>query len=282
MLIDSHCHLTFSGFGDFLKPRLAGKTLGYYSVDLLVDRASQTGVKCLLNIGTHLSDVEDHTAISEKFSNVFRSIGIHPEYAREHYEKFSFDEMREIFRKYCDLNKTVAIGEIGLDYYVNRDKISDTKEQKKIFSFQLELAEEFCLPVVIHTREAWRDTMEILEAHPKVKGVIHCFSGEKKFAERVLKTSFYFGIGGTLTFKKNTILQEAVRDILPLDKILLETDSPFLAPVPFRGKVNEPAFVAYVAEKVSELKGISVAQVSDSTGRNFFNLFKKANFSEFF
>ncbi len=278
MLIDSHCHLAFSGFDGFLKPRLAGKTPEYYSVDLLVDRAFRAGVRCMLNIGTHLSDVEGHTAISEKFSNVFRSIGIHPEYAKEHYEKFSFNEMRKIFRKYCSLNKTVAIGEIGLDYYVNRDKISDQKEQKEIFSFQLEMAEEFDLPVVIHSREAWADTMEILEAHPNVRGVIHCFSGEKEFAERVLKTSYYFGIGGTLTFKKNVILQEAVRDILPLDRILLETDSPFLAPVPFRGKINEPAFVAYVAEKVSEIKNISVDEIGDRTGGNFFKLFKKAKF----
>ena len=189
MLIDSHCHLAFSGFDDFLKPRLAGKTPEYYSVDLLVNRAFRAGVRCMLNIGTHLSDVEGHTAISEKFSNVFRSIGIHPEYAKEHYEKFSFYEMRKIFRKYCSLNKTVAIGEIGLDYYVNRDKISDQKEQKEIFSFQLEMAEEFDLPVVIHSREAWADTMEILEAHPKVRGVIHCFSGEEEFAERILKTA---------------------------------------------------------------------------------------------
>ena len=274
MLVDSHCHLAFSGFDDFLKSRLAGRTPEYYSVDLLVERAFQTGVKCMLNIGTHLSDVEGHTKISEKFSNVFRSVGIHPEYAKEHCEKFSFGEMREIFRKYCDLNKTVAIGEIGLDYYVSSDK----DEQKKIFHFQLELAEEFDLPVVIHSREAWQDTMEILKAHPTVTGVIHCFSGEKEFAERVLKTSFFFGIGGTLTFKKNVILQEAVSDILPLDRILLETDSPFLAPVPFRGKVNEPAFVACVAEKVSEIKNIYVDEVVDCTGENFFKLFKKAKF----
>ena len=272
MLIDSHCHLSFSGFDSFLISRLADKTPEYYSVDLLVDRAVRAGVRYMINIGTHLSDVEQIAKISEKFPNVFRSIGIHPEYAKEHSEKFSFNDMRRIFRKHCEKVNTVAIGEIGLDYY-----LSDAKEdQKKIFHFQLELAEEFELPVSIHSREAWSDTMEILEDHPKVTGVIHCFSGEKEFAERVLKTSFYLGIGGTLTFKKNSILQETVRD-LPIDRILLETDAPFLAPVPFRGKVNEPAFVIHVAEKVSELKNIPQKEIEVATSKNFSKLFKKAN-----
>ena len=275
MLIDSHCHLSFSGFDKFLKARLADKTLECYSMDLLVDRAVRAGVEYMVNVGTHLSDVDELAKISEKFPNVFRSIGIHPEYAQEHYEKFSFNEMRRVFKEHCEKEKTVAIGEIGLDYH-----LSDAKEeQKKIFHFQLEIAEEFELPVSIHTREAWQDTMEILEDHPKVRGVIHCFSGEKEFAERVLKTSFYFGIGGTLTFKKNTVLQDAVRD-LTLDRILLETDAPFLAPVPFRGKVNEPAFVPCIAEKISEIKNISVKEVADVTSDNFLGLFKKAEISE--
>ena len=275
MLIDSHCHLSFSGFDNFLKARLADKTLEYYSVDLLVDRASKAGVEYMVNIGTHLSDANEHAEISEKFPNVFRSIGIHPEYAKEHYEKFSFDEMRRIFREHCEKEKTVAIGEIGLDYY-----LSDAKdEQKKVFHFQLEIAEEFGLPVSIHTREAWQDTMEILEDHPKVRGVIHCFSGEKEFAERVLKTSFCFGIGGTLTFKKNTVLQDTVRD-LPLERILLETDAPFLAPVPLRGKINEPAFIPHIAEKISEIKNISVKEVADVTTDNFLGLFNKAKIPE--
>ncbi len=275
MLVDSHCHLSFSGFDSFLKSRLADKTLEYYSVDLLVDRAVRAGVKYMVNIGTHLSDVEHIAKISEKFPNVFRSIGIHPEYAKEHYEKFSFDEMRRIFREHCEKEKTVAIGEIGLDYY-----LSDARdEQKKIFHFQLEIAEEFELPVSIHTREAWQDTMEILKDHPKVRGVIHCFSGEKEFAEKVLKASFCFGIGGTLTFKNNIVLQDAVKN-LPLDSILLETDAPFLAPVPFRGRINEPAFVTRVAEKISEIKDISVKEVENITSDNFFGLFRKVKIPE--
>ena len=275
MLIDSHCHLSFSGFDSFFKPRLVDKTPEYYSVNLLVSRALEAGVEYMVNIGTHLSDVDNLAEISEKFSNVFRSVGIHPEYAKEHCDKFSFNEMRRIFKKHCEKEKTVAVGEIGLDYH-----LSDAKdEQRKIFHFQLEIAEEFELPVSIHSREAWQDTMEILEDHPKVTGVIHCFSGEKEFAERILKTSFCFGIGGTLTFKKNTLLQDTVRD-LPLDRILLETDAPFLAPVPFRGKVNEPAFIPYIAEKISEIKNISRKEVEDVTSNNFLGLFKKAEISE--
>lgn len=276
MLIDSHCHLSFSGFDNFLKSRLADKTLEYYFVDLLVDRAVRADVKYMVNIGTHLSDVEHIAKISEKFPNVFRSIGIHPEYAQEHLEKFSFNEMRRIFQEHCEKEKTIAIGEIGLDYHLS----SNAKdEQKKIFHFQLEIAEESGLPVSIHTREAWQDTIEILEDHPKVTGVIHCFSGERKFAERVLKTSFCFGIGGTLTFKKNIILQDAVRN-LPLNRILLETDAPFLAPAPFRGQVNEPAFVPYIAKKISEIKQVSVKEVEDVTTNNFLVLFKKAKISK--
>ncbi len=274
MLVDSHCHLSFSGFDSFLKTRLADRIPEYYAVDLLLERASQAGVKYIVNIGTHLSDVDLIAKISDKFPNVFRSIGIHPEYAKEHYEKFSFDEMRKIFRNHCEKEKTVAIGEIGLDYY-----ISDARdEQKKILHFQLEIAEEFGLPVSIHTREAWQDTMKILKDHPEVTGVIHCFSGEKEFAERVLKTSFCFGIGGTLTFKKNTVLQDTVR-CLPLERILLETDAPFLAPVPFRGKVNEPAFVVNIAEKISKIKNVSTKEVEDITTNNFFYLFGKAKLS---
>ena len=271
-IVDSHCHLTFSGFSEFLSGRLGDKSKEYYSVEKLIERANNANVKYMVNIGTHLSDVENHTEISEKFPHVFRTVGIHPEYAKEHYEKFSFDEMKNIFKKYCKLSNTIAIGEIGLDYYVSEA----VNEQKKIFHFQLELAEEFNLPVAIHSRNAWQDTMEILEAHLNVTGVVHCFSGEDEFTERVLRTSYYFGIGGTLTFKKNIILQDSVKNLIPLNRILLETDSPFLAPVPFRGKINEPALVVNVAEKISELKNISLFDVANQTTSNFFNLFSKA------
>ncbi len=271
ILADSHCHLPFSGFKDFLESRLGGHTLDYYSVEQIVDRADQAGIKYIVNISTQFSEIEELSEISNKFPRVFGTIGIHPEYAKEHLETFSLNEMKRIFTEYCVKEKTVAVGEIGLDYYRDGAK----EEQKKIFEFQLEIAEEFNLPVSIHTRQAWQDTMDIIDNHPNVTGSIHCFSGEPEFAERVLKTSFCFGLGGTTSFKNNKVLQNTIRNILPLDRILFETDAPFLAPTPFRGSVNEPSFIEHIAKKVAELKELDIEQVANQSMINFFRIFSK-------
>lgn len=271
MFVDSHCHLHLEEFKEFIKARGAGKSEDFYTTDAIVSRASLANVNYMLNIGTHLADVDILTEISDKFPNVFRTIGVHPEHAEEHLEKFSQKEMREIFKKCCSSNKTVGIGEIGLDYHSK----TSAEKQKELFHMQLEFVEEFEMPISIHSRDAWQATMDILAQHPQVIGVIHCFSGEKEFTERVLETTYYFGIGGIVTFKKNIALQNAVREI-PLNRILLETDAPFLAPEPFRGQVNESSMIVNIAEKVAQIKEIPLSEVESQTTFNFFNLFSKA------
>lgn len=271
ILADSHCHLSFSGFKDFIEARIGDRSLDYYSDECIVERAKQAGVKYIINISTHLSEVEQLTAIAEQFPKVFGTVGIHPEYAKEHLDKFSINEMRQIFHEYCSKEKIVAIGEIGLDYFRDNSK----EEQKKIFSFQLEMAEEYNLPISVHTRQAWQDTMDILKEHPKITGSIHCFSGEPEFAESILKTSFCFGLGGTSSFKNSKVLKNTIQNIIPIDRILFETDAPFLAPTPMRGTVNEPAFIVHIAKTIAELKNMDVNIVANQSMINFFRIFNK-------
>lgn len=272
MFADSHCHLNYSSYKAFLASKNVEYSEDYYSAAKIIERAKQANVKKFVTIGTHLSDVEQITKLAESFSNVFRTIGIYPDYAKEHLQKFSQNELREKFKKVCSHPKTVAIGEIGLDYHITTEEIS---EQKQIFRLQLGFAEEFGLPVSIHTRKAWQDTLDILDEFPKICAVIHCFSGEADFTERLLQTNYYIGVGGTITFKKNAELQESVKRI-PLNRLLLETDAPFLAPVPYRGKINEPAFMIETAKKIAILKGVSLNELDFQTTQNFFNLFSKA------
>lgn len=271
MLIDSHCHLSYDGFSDFILSRNAAVEDGFYKTESILQRACENDVKYFINIGTHVSDFSKLREICDQFSNVFMAIGIHPDNSHEHLTKFSEKELRDIFCEYCVLQKTIAIGEIGLDYHINHN----IDEQKRLFHMQLEYAEEFGLPVSIHSRDAWQDIISVLQEHSNVNGVIHCFSGEKEFTEQVLKMPFFFGVGGTLTFKNNRQLQSSL-EMIPLDRILLETDAPFLAPVPFRGQINEPAFIVKVAEKIAEIKNISIEEVAVQTTRNFFRLFRKA------
>lgn len=271
MLVDSHCHLSYEEFSDFISSRNAVVEDGFYEVEAILQRANENDVKYFMNIGTHVSDFPKLRKISEQFSNVFMAVGVHPDNSHDHLTKFSENELHDIFREYCTLPKTIAIGEIGLDYHINHN----VDEQKRLFHMQLEYAEEFDLPISIHSRSAWQDIVSVLHEHPNIRGVVHCFSGEKEFTEQVLQMPFCFGIGGTLTFKNNKQLQSSL-NMIPLDRILLETDAPFLAPVPFRGQINEPAFVVKVAEKVAEIKNISFENVATQTTKNFFQLFKKA------
>ncbi|MBR1735103.1 MAG: TatD family hydrolase, partial [Alphaproteobacteria bacterium] len=271
--VDSHCHLTVSRFVDHPKNEENDKSfIEKYSVDSIVKRANAANVKYMLAIGTELSDVDEIREISESYKNVFRSVGIHPIEAQKTLMAFTQDEIVNTIKNHSELSKTIAIGEIGLDYHFEKNS---EFQQKQLFRLQLELAKECKLPVSIHSRDAITDTISILEDYPGVQGVIHCFSGEKDFARRSLDLGFYISISGVVTFKNANELRESLK-FIPLDRLLIETDAPFLAPVPFRGKINEPAFVVYTATKIAEILNNNIEEIAQITTENFFKLFNKA------
>lgn len=270
--VDSHCHLTVPRFVERKSDSEDEEEFRRkYAVDAIIERAHAAGVKYMLAIGTELSDVEEIRAIAEMHKNVFRSAGIHPQEAAKHLQLFDHAEISRIIKEQCALPKTVAIGEIGLDYHFERETEA---EQKDLFHFQLDLAKECGLPVSIHSRDAADDTIAVLSDHRDVCGVIHCFSGERDFARKALDLGFYISISGIVTFKKADELRESIK-FVPADRLLIETDSPFLAPVPYRGKINEPAFVMRVAERVAEVRGTTVTAIAQETSDNFFRLFSK-------
>jgi TatD DNase family protein len=246
-----------------------------YNVDAIIKRSEEANVKYMLAIGTELSDVSELKSIVDKYANIFRTVGIHPLEAKKHCQLYNREEISYIIKDNCKHNKTVGIGEIGLDYHYEKESKT---QQNELFELQLELARNCNLPISVHSREASDDTIAVLKNHSAVKGVFHCFSGDEHFAKQALDLGFYISISGVITYKKATELQNSLRYI-PLDRLMIETDCPFLAPTPVRGKLNEPAFVIYVAEKISELLNISVEKIADVSSQNFFNLFKKAHFN---
>lgn len=218
----------------------------------------------IINCGTDIDTSLFSIKLAEQFPFVFAAVGYHP---GEIDESTDFDtDKLTTFAKH---NKAVAIGEIGLDYYWDT-----TYKDKQILFFekQLELAKELDLPVIIHDREAHGDTLEILKKH-KPKGVLHCFSGSIEMAREIIKLGLYIGVGGVVTFKNSKKLVEIVKEI-PLQRILLETDAPYLAPEPHRGKTNNSAYILHVAEKIAEIKGITTDEVLEITTNNCKELFK--------
>lgn len=234
--------------------------------DELLSGLRQQGIGYVMNISSDLSSVRTTLALSEKYPFVFAAVGIHPSDTGELNED-NFDWLKQ----QCRREKVLAVGEIGLDYYwdnVERDV------QKKWFVRQLALANEVSLPVVIHSREAAKDTLDIMKAEKAVekRGVIHCFSYTKESAREFLNMGYLIGVGGVVTFQNAKKLRECV-EYLPLDSILLETDSPYLAPVPYRGKRNCSLYLPYVVEKIAEIKGISREEVIEATEKNAKRLF---------
>ncbi len=256
-LVDSHCHLNY----DF-----APKS------DLdLVREAEAQGVVALVTIGTEIATIAAVQAISERHPSVFHSVGHHPHEAVQ-WKDSDLQTLREAsFHPKCR-----AIGELGLDYHYDH---SDPVSQKRVLELQLGLALERELPVVVHSREAEDELLEILRAYaakvPKDRspGVIHCFTGTQSFGQSCLDLGFYISFSGILTFKNAEDLRQAAR-AYPLDRLLVETDSPYLAPVPFRGRKCEPAMVRQTAEKLAEIRGISLDEVAEATTRNSARLFR--------
>ena len=256
MLVDSHCHLDFPEFS----PEL----------DNVLSRARDAGVGHFLTIGTELAAFPRIRSIAESADDIHCSIGVHPHSAAK--EPLGGPE---VLLKECGHPKVVAIGETGLDYYY---KNSPRDEQIADFRVHIQAARQASLPLIVHTRDAEDDTIEILTEEMKigkVTGVLHCFTGSGQLAQAALKLGFYISASGIVTFKKADELRAVMREV-PLDRLLVETDAPYLAPQPHRGKRNEPAFVVHTAEVLAELKGVSMEALADATTENFFRLFSKA------
>lgn len=253
MLFDSHCHLTAEQFDA--------------DREAVIRRAVDAGVTRMLTLATDVASSRAAIALAERFEGVYAAIGIHPESART----ASLEDL-EIIRELAAHPKVAAIGEIGLDYYWDRTTV---EVQQTFFEKQLRLAAELDLPVAIHDREAHDKIMATLKQRQgiRVRGVLHAFSGSVEMAQDAFALGFVISLGGPVTFKNNRHAPDLVRAV-PLEKILIETDSPYLAPHPYRGKRNEPAHVKLVAERIAELKGISTAQVATQTTNNAQQLFR--------
>lgn len=257
-LVDSHCHLDYPDFAE-------------EGVDAVVARARSAGVGYLLTICTQISAFPGVLAVAESSPFISCTVGTHPHHAVEAKEiNITCDELVALTKN----PKVVGIGETGLDYYYNH---SPAAAQQKCFATHIEAACKTDLPLVIHTRDADDDTIRIMResGQGKARGVMHCFSGGLKLAEQSLDLGFYISFSGIVTFKKAEELREVVRYV-PLNRLLVETDSPYLAPIPHRGKRNEPAYVAHTAQMMAELKGVSIETLAEMTTQNFFTLFNKA------
>ena len=255
MLIDSHCHLDF--------PELAGDESG------VLTRARAAGVRGMLTIGTRLDQFERVRGFAERHENVWCSVGVHPHEAKEEGQRTP-DRLIEAARH----PKVVGIGETGLDFYYEH---SPREEQSTSFRAHIAASRQTGLPLIVHTRDADAETGDILEdeyGKGAFPGLIHCFSSGLEVARRALALGMYISISGIVTFKAAEGLRAIVRD-LPLERLLVETDAPYLAPVPKRGKTNEPAFVAHTAAKVAELRGMDRSAFEQPTGENFFRLFTR-------
>ena len=252
-MIDSHCHLDHSPL--------------YEKLEEIVNRAQLIGVKFLLTISTSLNSFEKVKTIISKYENIYGTVGIHPHETKDH---VNVDKKKLLELKGRN-NKIIGIGETGLDfYYQNSNKLV----QKKKFIEHIEAAIELGLPIIVHSREAEIDTLNILKdfssKNPKI--LMHCFTGSSNFSKKLLDLGAYISLSGIITFKNSIELQKTASTI-PMDRLLIETDSPFLAPVPKRGSINEPSFIKYTALKLAEIKNISYNDLIVYTSNNFIKLF---------
>ena len=250
MLIDSHAHLEMKEFD--------------HDREKVVERARQAGVDFVITVGTNLTLSRKAVELAERHEIIYATVGIHPHDVVNTDNK-TFDTLLELAHR----KKVVAYGEIGLDFFRN---ISPQEKQLDLFGRQLELAKELQLPVIIHDRDAHEQTLKMVKASSIRCGVFHCFSGDYNMARQCIDLGFYISVPGVVTFDKAKTIQDVVRHI-PLSSLLLETDAPYLAPIPHRGKRNEPSFIIHTAKKVAELKGVSLEEVAQATTKNAKSLF---------
>lgn len=230
------------------------------SLDEVIKNALSMGVKKIVVPASSANDIDDVFEVSEKYENVYCYLGIHPEDAKNWN-----DEILDKIKEYSTSTKVVGIGEIGLDYYWDKSYV---ELQKEIFTKQIQLGNELNLPLNIHDREAHKDTFDILKEHNKnSKVIMHCFSGSPEFATECIKEGWYIALGGVVTFKNAKKMKEVAK-VVPLDRLLLETDAPYLTPVPHRGEENQPAYVKFTAEEIAKIKEISFEELAKQTTQN--------------
>jgi TatD DNase family protein len=254
MIIDSHCHLDY--------PNL------YNQLDDVIKRAENNNIKNLLTICTTLESYEKIKLILKKYNFVYGTFGIHPHET----EKYKNIDSKYIIDIKNNNKKVIGIGETGLDYYYNH---SEKKVQKKSFIEHINSARDLNIPLIVHSRNAENDTYDIIKTemkNSKLKVIIHCFTGSKVFAKKLLDIGCYISISGVVTFKNSEELSDTV-SFIPLNKLLVETDSPYLAPSPLRGKPNEPSFIVHTIEKLSQIKNVSKNIIEEKTTTNFKKLF---------
>ncbi|MDF2612455.1 MAG: TatD family deoxyribonuclease [Clostridia bacterium] len=251
MYFDSHAHYDDESFDE--------------DRDELLSGMPQKGVDFIINAAADMASCYKGIELADKYPFIYCSIGVHPHEVKDLEEKH-IEELRTLVKR----DKVVAIGEIGLDYYYD---LSPRDDQRKWFKKQLELAKEFDLPVIIHSREASQETFDLVIESGVKEGVIHCFSGSKELAKEYVKRGFYIGIGGSLTFKNAKKTVEVVEEI-PIQNILIETDCPYLTPIPFRGKRNDSSYLSYIAQKIAEIKGTDILTVSNITCQSAARLFR--------
>ena len=254
MIADSHCHLDY--------PNL------YNELDDVVNRAIKNDVKLLLTICTTVESFKRIKLMVDKYKNIYGTFGIHP------HETKNFKNMTDalIIEYKNESKKIIGVGETGLDYYYNH---SDKNIQKKIFVQHIEAAKELDIPLIVHSRDAEIDTFDILKSYmknSKLKTIIHCFTGSKDFAKKIINIGCYISVSGIITFKGSNELSETISSI-PMDKLLVETDSPYLTPIPNRGKSNEPSFITHTIEKLSIIRNIEKKVIIENTTNNFRKLF---------
>lgn len=251
MYIDTHAHLNFDAFDtDF------GQT---------IDRALKNDVRKIINVGSNFATSKKAVEIAEQYpKDIYAAIGLHPIHVKD--EEFH----EEVFLKLAKNKRVVALGETGLDYYYDK---SSADAQKELFRRTLKISQIISKPVILHSRDASEDVLSILmEERPEPRGVMHCFQGDWQYAKVILDMGLYISFTGLITFSKNQTTFEVIKNI-PLDRLLIETDCPFMTPEPYRGKRNEPAYVIEVAKKIAEIKNTPIEQIAETTSHNAIELF---------
>ena len=249
-LIDIHAHIYYNDYSE--------------RMDDVIKASTDIGVEKIISVGVDLSTSEECIKLAEKYSSVYATCGYHPHEAKNTPNRYLY-ELEQFYAH----PKVVAVGEIGLDYHYN---FSSPRDQKKVYIEQLEMATALELPAVVHCRDSDEDILNGIQQSGHSSGVIHCFASNLDFANSILETGFHISFTGLITFVKE--LEKVVREI-PLKKMMVETDSPYLSPIPHRGKQNEPARVIYIAEKIAALKNISLEEVAETTTETAHNLFTK-------
>ncbi|MGL4990895.1 MAG: TatD family hydrolase [Sarcina sp.] len=250
-IFDSHAHYNSEQFDD--------------DRDEVINKIQNNRVIGVMNCATDVQSAKDTINLCEKYDVFYGAVGVHPS------DAFNIDEkIMEEIKEMAKHSKIKAIGEIGLDYYWEENP--SREEQKEVFRKHMRLAKELNMPVIIHDRDSHADTLEILKEFPDVTGVVHCFSGSKEMAIECVKLGYYIGVTGVVTFKNAKKIIEVV-DAIPLERLLVETDAPYMAPVPMRGKRNESDYIEYVIEKIAEIKNISSVEVSEKTIENTKKIF---------